>query len=400
LRTIGSRFSPRTSTLSRPRAPFMHSLAPAHVAVLIEMSSAYGRGLIRGIAEYVHSRTEWSLHLEEIGPITSIPTWMRSWRGDGIVARIETPGIARLLVAKGVPVVNVSGRTSPPGVPHVDLDNGGVCKLAADYFAERGFRNFAYSGNTQFQWSAWRREHFAREVAAVGATCEVLECDDSPADRQRMQSWLKALPKPVAVLACNDRRGCAVLEICRQIGLAVPQEVAVLGVDNDEILCTLSRPQLSSVVPDPDGIGYVAAQTLDELLHGRQPGAMEHWVQPLTICSRQSTDAVAVSDWHVSQALRIIEGQALYDLHVDAVASQVRTSRRYLEERFRAVLGCSIHDEIFRVRLTTAQRLLSTTALALKDVAARSGFRRADYLSVVFREKLGVSPSAYRARYR
>jgi LacI family transcriptional regulator len=170
-------------------------------------------------------------------------------------------------------------------------------------------------------------------------------------------------------------------------------------VDNDEILCTLSRPQLSSIVPDHGGIGYVAAQTLHELLQGRKLDTMERWVQPLAVYYRQSTDATAVSDWHVSQSLRIIEGQAVRDLHVDDVAGQVGTSRRYLEERFRSVLGCSIHDEIFRVRMATAQRLLSTTAIPLKDVAVRSGFGRVDYLSVVFREKLGVSPSEYRAHH-
>jgi LacI family transcriptional regulator len=374
------------------------SSSATHIAVLIEMSSAYGRGLIRGIAEYVQSQPAWSLRLEETGPIKSVPAWVRPWRGHGIIARIETPGIARSLLAKGVPLVNVSGRASPPGVPHVDLDNGAVCRMAVDYFVQRGFRHFAYSGNPSFQWSRWRREQFSREVTTSGGSCDLFDCEDTVRDAQRLLTWLKALPKPVAILACNDQRGGTVLEACQRIGLAVPQAVAVLGVDNDEILCTLARPQLSSIVPDPQGIGYLAAQTLRELLQGRSTNTMERWVRPLMVASRQSTDATVVNDWHVSQSLRIIQGQAVHDLHVDDLAAQVQTSRRYLEERFRAVLGCSIHDEIFRVRLATAQRLLSTTALPLKAVAARSGFRRADYLSVVFREKLGVSPSEYRAR--
>ena len=376
------------------------SSSPTHIAVLIEMSSAYGRGLIRGIAEFVQSQTAWSLHLVETGPIKSAPAWLRSWRGHGIIARIETPGIARSLLAKGLPVVNVSGRASPPGVPHVDLDNAGVCKMAVDYFGQRGFRHFAYSGNPRFQWSRWRRERFAQEVAALSATCDFFDCEDTAREGNRLQAWLKALPKPAAVLACNDQHGCGILDACRQAGLAVPQQVAVLGVDNDEILCSLSRPPLSSIVPDPQGIGYTAAQTLDELLQKRKTTAMERWVRPLMVCSRQSTDAAIVNDWHISQSLRIIRGQAVNGLQVNDVAAQVQTSRRYLEERFRAVLGCSIHDEIFLARMTAAQRLLTTTDMPLKDVAARSGFRRADYLSVVFREKLGVSPSEYRARCR
>ena len=377
----------------------MHDSSAQHVAVLIETSSAYGRGLIRGIAEYVQSQTAWSLRLEETGPVRTVPAWMRRWHGQGIIARLETPSIARSLLAKGVPLVNVSGCASPTGVPHVDLDNGGVCRMAVDHLVQRGFRHFAYSGNPRFQWSRWRREHFTREVAAVTGASP-FECENSTGDDRRLDAWLKALPKPVAILACNDQRGCAVLQACQRIGLAVPQEVAVLGVDNDEILCTLARPPLSSVVPDPRGIGYMAAQTLHELLQGHGTNTMERWVQPLTVCSRQSTDATAVNNWHVSQSLRIIQGQAVRDLHVDDVAAQVQTSRRYLEERFRAMLGCSIHDEIFRVRMASAQRLLSTTDLPLKDVAARSGFRRADYLSTVFREKLGVSPREYRTQHR
>lgn len=376
----------------------MRGSSSANIAVLIETSSAYGRGLISGIAEYVQSRTSWSLHLEETGPIAVTPKWMRAWRGEGIIARLETAGIARSLLAKAIPVVNVSGRASPPGVPHVDLDNAGVCSLALDYFHRRGFRHLAYCGDSRFQWSNWRGEQFARQVACTDKTCDLLDCSEGARDRQRLSTWLKSLPKPVGILACNDRRGCTVLEMCQQIGLAVPQDVAVLGVDNDEVLCTLARPPLSSIVPDPRGIGYLAAQTLDELLQGSKANAIERWVKPLAVCSRQSTDASAVTDWHVSQSLRIIAGQAMYDLHVDDLAAQVRASRRFLEERFRAVLGCSIHDEIFRVRLGMAQRLLSTTDLPLKDVAIRSGFRRPDYLSAVFRRSLGISPSTYRAR--
>lgn len=260
----------------------MSSAHSASVAVLVEMSSAYGRGLIRGIAEYVQGKTAWSLHMEETGPIAEIPPWLKAWRGDGIIARIETPAIARALLARKVPLVNVSGRASPPGVPQVDLDNAGVCKLAVDYFCQRGFRHLAYCGDSRFEWSNWRRERFAETVAGTTATCNLLDCDDTGRGRQRLTAWLRSLPKPVGVLACNDRRGVTILETCQRLGLAVPRDIAVLGVDNDEILCTLARPQLSSIVPDHQGIGHLAAQTLHELLQGRTPDAMQRWVRPLT----------------------------------------------------------------------------------------------------------------------
>ena len=139
---------------------------PNRVAVLVEMSSAHGRGLIRGIAEYVHQHTDWSLHLEETGPLRAVPLWLKAWEGEGIIARIETPEIARAVVAKRTPVVNVSGRTSPSGIPRVDMDDRVTADLAVEHFRQRGYRNFAFCGNPRFEWSVWRQELFAKRLTA------------------------------------------------------------------------------------------------------------------------------------------------------------------------------------------------------------------------------------------
>ena len=363
--------------------------------MLIEMSSAHGRGLMRGIANFAQQHPEWSLRLEESGPFKAAPPpWIKAWSGDGIIARIETPQIARALLAKRVPLVNVAGRTSPPGVPRVDTDNRTVCELAANHFLERGYRNFAYCGNPHFEWSGWRRDYFSGLLAADHRPCSVFQLAESAAGGKQLVAWLASLPKPVGVFAANDQCGCAVLQACAAGGLEVPAEVAVLGVDNDEILCTLCRPPLSSVVPDTEGIGYLAAETLQALMEGRGP--TPPFVKPLTVCSRQSTDAAAVGDWHVSRALRFILGHARRGINVDDVVAQSHASRRFLEKRFRAVVGRSIHEEIFRIRFEFAQSLLATTALPLKEIAVRSGLRRADYLSAVFRERLGLAPRTFR----
>lgn len=368
----------------------------ASVAVLVEMSSAHGRGLIRGIAEYVQRHTHWTLHLEEAGPIRRAPNWIKSWTGDGIIARIESPEIARIIQGKSVPAVNVSGRTSPPGVPHVDMDNRAVCELAADYFRQRGYRQFAYCGNARFEWSEWRKDLFCQILSAERITCATFQLVETKQSREQLQRWLETLPKPVAIVAANDLCACTVLEACAEAGLDVPSQIAVLGVDDDEILCTLSRPQLSSVTPDAEGIGFLAAQTLHELFQGRDPGAATRRVKPLSVHNRQSTDAAAVGDWHVEQALRFIQGHATRAIDVDDVVAQAHASRRFLEKRFRDVVGRPIHAEIFRLRFETAQRLLATTPLPLKEVAARSGLGRADYMSMVFRQKLGMSPTQFR----
>ena len=378
----------------------MPALPPNSVAVLVEMSSAHGRGLIRGIVEYAQQHTDWSLHLEEAGPLQAVPRWLKTWQGEGIIARVETPDIARAVLAKRVPVVNVSNRTSVPGIPLVETDNRAVCELVLDYFCRRGYRNFAFCGDVRYEWSRQRQESFAQCLTAEHLTFAFFKTRALPSSTVPLCQWLKSLPKPTAIFACDDLCGRHVLEACAQTGLAVPQEIAVLGVDNDEILCTLCRPQLSSVATDAEGIGYLAAQILHALMRGEKVRDTLRMVRPLSVHTRQSTDSAATSNWHVNQALRFIHGQATRNICVADVVVQARTSRRFLEQKFHAVVGRSLHDEILRVRLETSQRLLTTTTMPLKDVAARSGFQRADYLSSVFREKLGISPSECRERSR
>ena len=370
------------------------------MAALVELSSAHGRGLIRGIAEYVNKNTEWSLHIEECGPIRTVPAWIKIWKGDGIIARIESPLIAKTLTSKKLPLVNVAGRTSPPGVPHVDTDNRAVCEMAVSYFRQRGYRRFAYCGNPRFEWSDWRQQFYSELLKAEKLTCHCFQFADLAHGRKKLADWLKSLPKPIALLAANDQCGHAVLEACGQSGLDVPSAIAVLGVDDDQILCTLCRPQLSSIVPDAEGIGYLAAQTLHEMMQGRALGAVSRTVKPLSVRSRYSTDAAAVEDWHVSQALRFIQGHATRGIKVDDVVAQAHASRRFLEKRFHDLVGHPIHSEIFRLRFQTAQNLLITTSMPLKEIAARSGFRRADYLSVIFRQELGLTPVEFRKSKR
>ena len=376
----------------------MSAVSNARVAVLVELSSAHGRGLIRGIAQYARRHTNWSLHLEESGPLRATPTWLKHWQGEGIIARLETPGITRSALSKHVPVVNVSGYTASGRAVQVDLDDLGVCELAIDYFRQRLYRHFCYCGNPRFEWSFRRQELFARCVAAEGGTFSAFQLEEKPQSLSGLKTWLKSVPKPAALLACNDLCGCRVIEACEQAGLNIPAELAVLGVDDDSILCALCRPQLSSIAPDTEGIGYLAAETLHALIRGDEVPETPRLVRPLSVKSRESSDAAAVDEWHVRQALRFIHGHANRDIGVEDVVVQVRSSRRFLEKQFKALVGRPIHAEILRMRMETAKHLLKTTNLPLKVVAARAGFRRADYLSSVFQERLAISPSEFRSR--
>src|SRR6185295_1767056 len=197
-----------------------------------------------------------------------------------------------------------------------------------------------------FEWSAWRQNLFAQRLQVERINLATFQFRDQPLAIGPLRAWLKSLPKPVALLACNDLCGHHILEACEQEGLAVPEEIAVLGVDDDDILCSLCRPQLSSVAPDTEGIGYLAAQTLHALMRGEKLRATTRLVRPLTVRTRQSTDSAATSDWHVSQALRFIHGHATRDICVADVVLQTQVSRRFLEKQFQAVVGRSLHDEI------------------------------------------------------
>jgi LacI family transcriptional regulator len=209
--------------------------------------------------------------------------------------------------------------------------------------------------------------------------------------------WLLALPRPVGVMACYDIRARHVLDACRRVGLAVPDQVAVIGVDNDEFLCDLSDPPLSSVAPDTRRTGYEAAALLDRLMSGRERRRGQAiFVEPLGVVARRSTDVLALGDADVSAAVRFIREHACDGIAVKDLLAEVPLSRRVLEDRFRKLLGRTPHDEIARVRFERVRQLLRETRLPLAEIARRSGFRNAEYLATAFRRQLGTSPNAYR----
>ena len=220
----------------------------------------------------------------------------------------------------------------------------------------------------------------------------------SQKDRSRLVQWIAGIPKPAGILACGDYCGRFVLEVFAEAEVAVPDAVGVIGIDNDEAICELCNPPLSSIESNSDQIGYVAAETLAQLLRGTPPESWEILIKPTKLVGRRSTDAAAVGDPVVAEAIRFIRAYASGDLAVVEIARHVRVSRRYLEQQFRAVLGRSIFSEILRVRLETAQRLLSETDWKLDVIAERAGFKHASRMSAAFLKKLGFRPGQYRRK--
>lgn len=354
---------------------------------------------------YIREHRPWSLYLSEHNRGDRPPGWLARWNGNGIIARIENASIAEALRQVGAPIVDVSAARLIPSLPWFETDDGAIAHLAADHLLERGFKYFAYAGDARFNWSKWRCEHFQNCIRAAGRECFAYHPtkgfslnDEGQVDD--LATWIRELPKPVGVMACYDLRGLQVLDACRRSGVAVPDEAAVIGVDNDDLLCELSHPPLTSVIPNTHRTGYEAAKLLDEMMSGKKVRGETHLIPPLGIATRQSTDVLAIEDRNVARAVHFIREHAYDGIKVKDVLKAVPHSRTLLEGRFKKLLGRTPHEEILRVRLNRVKQLLTETDLPLEQIAERSGFPHVEYLSVAFRREVGMPPSRFRAQNR
>ena len=369
------------------------------VALLIETSRSYGRDVLRGVRRWMESHGPWSVYLETRALESGAPPWLRGWKGDGILARTGSAGMARQVRAASVPVVELRSRRLLPRAPWVGVDNRAVGDLVATHLLERGFRHFGLLALRSEDFFRERCDNFVATLRARGFPCRVLEAEPHPArweaQQRELVRWVRALPKPAGVLACTDQLGFWLLDACARAAIPVPGQVAVVGVENDEALCAMARPSLSSVALDTERIGYEAAALLDRLMRGRRV-PKETALPPLGVVARQSSDYVAVDDDRLAAALRHIREHASEGIGVDDVARAAALSRSSLERGFRAALGRTPHDELVRVRLELARRLLAETDLKLAAVAQKSGFQHAQRLCERFKAKYGMTPGEYR----
>lgn len=375
---------------------------PHHVALIVETSNAYARNLLHGVVRYVREHTPWSLFLVEQSRGQTAPEWVANWRGDGIIARIENPQVADAVLASGLPAVDLSAGRFAPSLPWVETDDVQIARMAFNHLADRGFKAFAYGGDERFMWSRSRGVEFARLVQARGCRLHELppsaQVSDVAQQVDQLEQWVAGLPKPIGIFACYDIRGQQLLDACRNLGVAVPEEVAVVGVDDDDLLCQLAFPPLSSVQPNARHTGYTAAALLDAMMNGAPREAVEIRVPPLGVTARQSTDILAVSDTIVVRALRFIREHACDPIAVTDVLATVPVSRRVLEKRFEQAVGHSPHAEIVAVRMNRVKELLLETDLSLEMIAARTGFEHPEYLTVMFKREVGVPPGRFRKR--
>jgi LacI family transcriptional regulator len=389
------------------RPSFRNSRPPGRrkVALIVETSLAPGREILRGIADYVREEGPWSISHEPRALEQSVPRWLRGWRGDGIIARVQNQGVADAIAAVGVPTIDVLGVVDGLPFPLVHVDDEAIGREGAEHLLDQGYRRFAFMSIRGENWSERRALAFARRVEAAGFTCDTHVVSRHTARQQswkdsgpELATWLASLPKLTGLMIASDQLGPHTLEACRSNGVVVPDEMGVLGVDNDEPLCEVSDPPLSSVWPNHRQVGYEAARLLDTLMNGGVQPTTATLLSPKGVHARMSTGTLAVDDRDVALSLRYIREHACESIVVDDVVHQVPISRSVLQRRFRDVLGRSIHDELIRVRLARARELLEDTDLPLIEIADRTGFRHQEYMGAVFRQRLNTTPGQLRRR--
>jgi LacI family transcriptional regulator len=378
------------------------------VALLVETSRGFGRDLLCGISRYAQLHGPWNFYIKA-GDFEQVLPKMHQWGGTGIIARIPNERVAKAILDAKLPTIalGLSDEQMLPGSPlcefsELSSDAVEVATMAANHLMERRFRHFAYVGVDGRAWSRRREREFLQQIRNAGFEPHVYQTPQKPSDRvwEKEQSilvdWLRKLPKPIGLFACNDDRGREVLEACRLMNLRVPEDVAVLGVDNDEVFCGLAYPPLSSVALNAETAGYRAAELLDGMMQGviRQPRRIQ--VEALGVVTRRSTDIVAVEDEDVAAALQYIHREQGRHISVDNVVQEVAVSRRNLEKRFRDTIGRTILEEIQITRLERAKRLLLETTYPVSKVAELSGFGTTGYFIQFFQDRVGKTPRKYR----
>lgn len=376
------------------------------IGLVISHSLDFYRDILRGIKTFAVERPHWMF--TPIAPEARAIELARALRCDGYLAHIFTQPLATALLALRKPVVNVAGVLSELPIPRVAVDHVEVGRLAARHLLERGVHRFGFVGYPRHDFSVQREQGFREVVAEAGLDVTSFHERTHRAQEptglwrwnQPLVDWLHSLSKPIGILASNDVQGAQVSEYCRQLKFAVPDEVAIVGVDDDDLLCELSRPSLSSVALPGERIGYEAARLLDGWLRSSRPPRASVILPPAGVVVRQSSDLMAVADEYVSAAVRFIDAHRHQNIRVADVLRHVPIARRALERRFRKWLQRSISDEIRRAHLEHSKRLLLTTDLSMAAVAEMAGFRDGRQLSIHFRRATGSTPSAFRNRFR
>ncbi|MBN1910897.1 MAG: DNA-binding transcriptional regulator [Pirellulales bacterium] len=377
------------------------------VALAFALSEPHQVRILRGIEQFAEKRGNWAFTFSPEHYGSSLAA-LKHWPGDGVLATITTKRELEIAREMKLPIVNLSGALRETGFPRVMVDQEAMGRIAADHLLKCGFRNFGYFG-VQRVWSSHQRKTgFARRVKQAGWECSVLETPSSPRSLQSAQDWfepldqwLRSLPLPLGILASIDLRGGMIVDACARLGLRVPDDVAVVGIDNNEVFCEMIRVPLTSVSRSDMEVGYKAAATLARMIAGESCPTEDLLIAPDRVVTRRSTDIVAVSDAEVATAVRYVQEHVDEPFGIERLVQIVGRSRRWLTEHFRECLACTPYEFICRARVERAKSLLlAEEKLPLHEIARRCGFSETRNLRTVFERLTGERPAYYRENNR
>ncbi|MFI4911893.1 MAG: substrate-binding domain-containing protein [Sedimentisphaeraceae bacterium JB056] len=387
------------------------------ILLMIGVATEYERGLITGIAKYSEIHGPWTFY--RMAPFyyddypysrkfaeKKVMDHLAEWSPDGVIAMAPEKLLGRILDFN-VPLIAATSVSSDrlENVPIISADYEQMGKVAAEHLINKGFKSFAFCGIGETVWAKQREVGFARTLGEFGFEANVYSPPSKIKDRhwafeQRfLADWIDSLPKPLGVMACNDNRSQQVMEACKIRDIKVPEQVAILGVDNDKFVCDLSRPTLSSIILDTEGAGFKAAQILHDMIDGRAPDSYDIKIHPIGIEPRRSTDILAIEDDEVARAVNFINENFKRNIQVDDVVTASYTSRRTLERRFKENLGTSVNSEIKRLRIEHISRLLLNTNMSVTEIAKTMGFVETDHFSRYFGSIMGLTPVAFRKKH-
>lgn len=374
------------------------------VALLLETEMAFDRAIARGVGHYIHSHAGWIILMD---PMTEASIeGLRHWAPDGIITSIRLPAIRDIATITDIPMVGFGSYSEQQDrdlkFPIVSSNQTEIGRMAARYFINKGLRHFAFCGGLETaQWCQERKSGFTSELAKHGFACDLYQPDagsvaSMPSAIVSLGRWLETLPKPTGVFVFFDGWARWVLDACVLQGLQVPQEISVLGVDNDRWLCDLSQPSLSSIDANVETAGYAAAEILNKLMSGQPAPAGVTWIDPDKVEERDSSSYLAFEDQQVAVAIRYIKEHACDPITPADVLKVTGMSNSTAYRKFMKSLDRSIHDEIQRVQMERVQQLLTSTNLSVTEAARQSGFQNMRYLTKVFRDVTGMTPTEYR----
>jgi LacI family transcriptional regulator len=370
------------------------------IILLVETSRAFGRQLIMGIARYSKLHGPWSFYKEPIDLKSSVPH-LTTWKPDGIIMR-DSLITKELLKLKIPTILAIHNSSYPKNLPAIKTDSFSIAKMASDHFIDTGLKNFAFCGFDDYEWSNERKLFFCRFNSEAGYKTHIylqpkrIKKNDWEKEQQHVSNWIKALPKPLGIFACNDDRGQHILEVCKMIDLKVPEDVAVVGVDNDPMICDIGDPPLTSIALNVESAGYEAAKLMDSLINNRKISGRHILVSPSHIVQRQSSDILAVNDAEVVKAIHYIKKNAKNKILIKDVVKTTGISRRTLERRFRNTIHRSIYNEIQHVRIELISKLLIETDLPVSQITSLFDFTDAEHISRYFKREKGIGLREFR----